>query len=370
MTQQQADRFQFKAEELTQNPDIAFDAGLAAFDRHALGAAQNYVLSYLTPPQRLAQVEKTANALTRTLTFSTSFPTRDTSEIRVEFAPWAEEKPYQCRNRFGSIIAAVRSTDYNLVSYEHPECLFKGETCCRYLFRWERPVEKKTRQPAQPGRNRPGGRGDLPLDVSNSWPLPASGFWPEFARWRVGPAEKSRPSSRPSRTQPPNSSTRPTATNNALVTKEIGQARKQETAVVEILRGGGTEVMRQRLRYSFGIILLHDPTKDILAYGHSYGFSPEQQKVMESSSLLASVAWEESKIWEVFRSQKSVALGKLSKDLPAKQPPRSASCRPCIATAWPWSRSSATFSTTPPSTSTRSARERCGSKPNSWEATS
>lgn len=143
MTQQQADRFQAKTEELTQNPDIAFDAGIATLARHALGAAQNYVLSYLTPPQLLAQVEKTVNALTRTLTFSTSFPTRDTSEIRVDFAPWAEEKPYQCRNRFGSIIAAVRSTGYNLVSYEHPECLFKGETCCRYLFRWERPVEKK-----------------------------------------------------------------------------------------------------------------------------------------------------------------------------------------------------------------------------------
>lgn len=33
---QQADRFQRKAEELTQNPDIAFDAGLAAFDRQEL----------------------------------------------------------------------------------------------------------------------------------------------------------------------------------------------------------------------------------------------------------------------------------------------------------------------------------------------
>lgn len=58
MTQQQADRFQAKTEELTQNPDIAFDAGLATLDRHALGAAQNYVLSYLTPPQLLAQVER------------------------------------------------------------------------------------------------------------------------------------------------------------------------------------------------------------------------------------------------------------------------------------------------------------------------
>ncbi len=84
--QQQADRFQRKAEELTQNPNIAFDAGLAAFDRHALGAAQNYVLTYLTPAQLFGQVQKTVNALTKTLTFTARLIGNDSAEIRVDFA--------------------------------------------------------------------------------------------------------------------------------------------------------------------------------------------------------------------------------------------------------------------------------------------
>lgn len=320
-SQEQADRFQHKAEELTQNPDIAFDAGLAAFERHALGAAQNYVLSFLTPSQLLAQVEKTVNALTKTLTFTTNFPSKETAEVRVDFAPWAEEKPYQCRNRFGSIIAAVRSTGYHLVSYEHPECRFKGGECCRYLFQWQRPVEKKL----STLRNLVG------IGLGTGWiyhcfslsefgfrllALASIGFL--AGACALESRARRKVEAKLAGIKDPTSQLIDQANstyNNALVTKEIGQAIRLETNAADILEAV-TGVMAKRLRYSFGIVLLYDQAKETLVYGSSYGFSPEVQQFMQNSAFFASKAREESKIWEAFRSQKSVALDNLSKNRP------------------------------------------------------
>ena len=321
MTQQQADRFQHKAEELTQNPDIAFDAGLAAFDRHALGAAQNFVLSYLTPPQLLVQIEKTVNALTKTLTFTPRMLGKEGAEVRADFAPWAHEQPYQCRNRFGMLIAGIRSTGYTLVSFEHPECFFKGGECCRYLLKWEKPVEKKLsnlRNLFLAGLGAgwiwqcfsPSDLGFKLLSLASIGVLAGACALEGRARRKV--------EAKLAAIKDPTSQLIDQANsnyNNALVTKEIGQAIRQQTQVAEILPAV-TEVMRQRLRYSFGIILLHDPATDSLTYGHSYGFAPEKQKLMQGSPLFASAAREDSKIWKAFRSQKSVALEKLSKERP------------------------------------------------------
>lgn len=321
MTQQQADRFQHKAEELTQNPDIAFDAGLAAFDRHALGAAQNYVLTYLTPAQLFAQVQKTVNALTKTLTFTAQLLGKDSAQIRVDFAPWAEEKPYQCRNRFGTLIAATRATGYTLVSFEHPECFFKGGECCRYLLRWEKPVEKKLatlRNFVLSGL----GAGWIwqwaaPSDLGFKL-LSLASIGVLFGACALESRARRKIEARLAQMKDPTAQLIDQANstyNNALVTKEIGQAIRQQTQVADILPAV-TEVMRQRLRYSFGIILLHDPATDSLTYGHSYGFAPEQQQLMANSALFATAAREDSKIWQAFRSQKSLALDKLSKDRP------------------------------------------------------
>jgi|GEM_PF-2138292 len=319
--QEQADRFQHKAEELTQNPDIAFDAGLAAFDRHALGAAQNYVLTFLSPAQLLSQIEKTVNSLTKTLTFTPQLIGKEGAEVRVDFASWAHEQPYQCRNRFGMLIAGIQSTGYTLVSSDHPECFFKGGECCRYILKWSRPVEKKLstlRNITLAG---------LAAGWTHQFISPSdSGFkLLTFATIAVllgacaleGKARR-KLEARLAQMKDPTAQLIDQANsnyNNALVTKEIGQAIKQETEVAEILRAV-TEVMRQRLRHSFGIILLHDPKKDILVYGQSYGFAAEQQKIMASSPLFATTAREESKIWGAFRSQKSVALENLSKNRP------------------------------------------------------
>ena len=320
--QEQADRFQHKAEELTQNPDIAFDAGLAAFDRHALGTAQNYVLTFLTPVQLLSQIEKTVNALTKTLTFSSSFRSKDTTEVRVDFAPWAEEKPYQCRNRFGMLIAGIRSTGYTLVSYDHPECFFKGGDCCRYLLKWERPVEKKLTTL----RNLVGV--GLGAGWIYQWAAPSRFGFELLALASIGflagacaleGRARRKVEAKLAGIKDPTAQlidqTNSTY-NNALVTKEIGQAIRLETNVTDILEAV-TEVMAKRLRYSFGIVLLHDPARDTLVYGSSYGFSAEAQQFMENSAFFATQAREASQIWEAFRSQKSVALENLSKNRPS-----------------------------------------------------
>ncbi len=51
-----------------------------------------------------------------------------------------EEKPFQCDNRIGSYEAVAKLFSHRLAHIEHPECIHRGGSKCRYLVSWQSPA--------------------------------------------------------------------------------------------------------------------------------------------------------------------------------------------------------------------------------------
>jgi len=49
-----------------------------------------------------------------------------------------QEQAFQCKNRIGFFEAIVTIFNLSAPEVEHPECIFEGGTCCRYLIRWRK----------------------------------------------------------------------------------------------------------------------------------------------------------------------------------------------------------------------------------------
>ncbi len=48
-----------------------------------------------------------------------------------------EEKPYQCENRTGFLEASTKLFTDQYAQIKHPECIHKGNSCCRYIITWQ-----------------------------------------------------------------------------------------------------------------------------------------------------------------------------------------------------------------------------------------
>ncbi|RLC29303.1 MAG: hypothetical protein DRH32_07585, partial [Deltaproteobacteria bacterium] len=47
------------------------------------------------------------------------------------------EKPYQCENRIGIFEAIAKLFTGGFADIDHPECLHRGDDCCRYIIKWD-----------------------------------------------------------------------------------------------------------------------------------------------------------------------------------------------------------------------------------------
>lgn len=137
-TQTQVDRFVEKTVHLTKNPNIAREAGRFAATPGAIGAMRQYTLGMIGPMKTFQLLNK----ITQNFTHSAEYLTRPLSSNRVEIAvrpfPEVNEKPFQCQNRIGFFEAIIGGFNLGLPQIEHPECVFKDGSSCRYVITWEK----------------------------------------------------------------------------------------------------------------------------------------------------------------------------------------------------------------------------------------
>jgi GAF domain-containing protein len=135
-TQSQVDRFHDRLAKITGNPGIAREAGRYNASPEGIGIMARYVFGFSGPAKVFETIGKFAGNLTR----STKFESRrtGTNEIEIIVSPneGVSEKPYQCENRIGYFEAIVAGFNYRMPRIEHPECAFKGGTVCRYHISW------------------------------------------------------------------------------------------------------------------------------------------------------------------------------------------------------------------------------------------
>jgi HD-GYP domain-containing protein (c-di-GMP phosphodiesterase class II) len=135
-TQNQINRFQEKLSQLTDNKNIAREAGAYAASPDALGFMRRYILGLIGPQNAYELVGKYASKFTKSARFTSKRIASDQVEITVVPTEGVKEKIFQCENRLGYWEAISKIFNYKIKSIEHPECVFQGGNCCRYLIAW------------------------------------------------------------------------------------------------------------------------------------------------------------------------------------------------------------------------------------------
>jgi PAS domain S-box-containing protein len=197
--------------------------------------------------------------------------------------PGVKEKPYQCANRTGVFEAAPKFYTDKLAKIEHSACFHKGDDCCRYIISWQKMPYlfwKRIRNSF------------ILFSVLTSlillwlltpptWGCAVLGFatlsaaisyYAEYLEKKdlIHTIEIQKATAED---QILESTIR---YNNALLVQEIGQATSKILAIDELFKSVAT-VMKKRLDFDRGIIMLANESKTLLRYTAGYGYTEEQE---------------------------------------------------------------------------------------------
>ncbi len=326
-TQAQTNRFYEKIEQLTGNPGVAREAGRYCASPEAMGFARQYIVGLLGPAKTFEMVRNAAVSFSRSADYSSRKLGKTSVEILVTPRPGAQEQRYQCQNRIGTFEAILQMFGCRLDDLEHPECLFEGGNCCRYLLSWKKPAW---------------GRLNLARNISvpllGAATLAAYFQAPEFAAHWVLPGSlvavlglsllaenREKQGLREhlgSLSDPADRLLQQINTNynNALITNEIGQAISRQTQIGEIL-ASVLQILEKRLDFDRGIIMLADDTKHRLVFREGYGLPPEHRKALQATPILLKNPEWHGPLARAFREKKPQmvnSLEEIADQLPAE----------------------------------------------------
>lgn len=137
-TQSQIDRFYERAVAITDNENLAREAGRFAASPEAIGVMRQYVLGLATPSKVYELIGKTSQNFTRSSKVESKMLAPNKVEVAATPYEGTHEKPFQCENRKGFLEAICMVFNNRPPHIEHPECMFRGDPVCRYIITWEK----------------------------------------------------------------------------------------------------------------------------------------------------------------------------------------------------------------------------------------
>lgn len=290
-TQEQIDLFYEKLVQLTGNENIAREAGRYAASPAALGVMRQYALGLIGPANAFELINKATSNFTKSSNYESRKISSNKVEITVTPRIGIVEKPFQCKNRIGFFEALVVVFGFKLPHVQHPECIFNGGESCRYIVTWERSLSVYLSRM---------GIAVTIVFIVMTLLLALTGRWtaleillPLFVSVVcilaivVAKIEKSEMQASLDNTR---ESTEKLIEqidnnyNNALMTNEIGQALSTCTNSEDIL-ANVCQIMKKRLNYDRGLILIANPERSKLVLHNGYGYSHDQLGLLDSVSF-------------------------------------------------------------------------------------
>lgn len=316
--QEQVDRFHDKLVQLSGNHSIAREAGRYGVSPDALGAFRQNILTFVGPANALKLANKAAANLSRSAILESKTLGPRKIELTANFREGVQEKPYQCENRIGTLESVVMMFNYGLPHIDHPECIFKGDSTCRYIISWDNsPAEilKKSRNylaiiltaaclfvlvvaPA----------------MALKLVIPSSALLLLLLALLAEHREKKGLQSILQGLEKPtdrlidqiNSNY-----NNAQLTNEIGQVISDQTELDGII-SSLLQVMKSRIGYDCCLILLENKERTGLVYVNGFGLVPQQEEFLRGADFGFNGVWQEGLILSVFRESKPVLISSLA----------------------------------------------------------
>lgn len=292
-SQRQIDLFYEKLVHLTGNENIAREAGRHASSPDAIGVMRQYVLGMAGPAFAYDMIEKTASNFTKSSTYHSKRLSPTKYEIIVKQNHFAEEKAFQCENRIGFLESMVMVFNHTIPDIKHTECIFKGESCCRYIVSWKTSLSGRWKRL----RNFTllGAIGSLPLISLLYFVSPASFFTSLFTiaticllnslisealeKSQIRKTLENLKGSTEQLLDQINSNY-----NNALLTNEIGQAISKKMDLEDIL-ASVMRILENRLEFDRGIILLVDKSKKRLEFKCAFGYSNDDISILRQTNF-------------------------------------------------------------------------------------
>ena len=311
LTQRQVDRFYCKMTQLV-GADVAREGGRYAGSDASLGVMAKYTLGMLGPANTLVAIGKCATNFTRSAIYSSRRLARNKVEVTVTLAEGSEEKPYQCENRIGFFEAISMLFNHHVPEIEHPECMFRGDDCCRYIVSWKKTSYALVR---------------TIRNLAVAVVLPAYGLLYHY--YGVGHlaetlallaffflacsylSEYLEKADILAALTTVRESTEKTIEqiglnyNNARMVNEVGQALSKQSGIDEVLENV-IKAIEKRLGYDRCVIMLADSRKASLQFRTGYGYSPDQLEALKKTSFNLTDPDAEGVFVRAFRDQSPV----------------------------------------------------------------
>ncbi len=287
----QVDRFHAETVKATGNLNIARKAGQHILSTQDFGPVKQLALGLFNLESVFLLMNKLYPLVTRGALVSAKKLGPCKTEIIATPAPGVDEKSYQCDNRIGSFEALAALFTDKFADVEHPECYHQGSPHCRYIITWENPPSHNWRKFCRI-LTWSGIAMILPISFFLPHPLGAWSLtgWFFVALLLAYKAERTARSElaqslkmhgENARQQLDESNIR---YNNALLVQEIGLATSS-IFDIDALMYRMAWLMRKRMNYDRGLIMLASPDQTRLIYSAGYGYTPEQKQKLQQISF-------------------------------------------------------------------------------------
>ncbi|BBO19209.1 phosphohydrolase [Candidatus Brocadia pituitae] len=290
-TQEQIDLFYERLVYLTGNKDIAREAGRFGASPDAIGVLRQIVLSHIGPAKAYEIIGKAAANFTKSATYESKRLDANKVEIVVTPLEGVFEKPFQCKNRIGYFECVSAMFNCRMPKIEHPECIFEGGSVCRYIVSWEESrfafwekIRNYTTLLLSPScmcsffiYPKVTATAILPITIFIILSLTLYSKFME--KKELSTAIDNLRDSPDKLLEQINMNY-----NNALMLNEIGLAISKQMDVDGILLNV-VQVLKKRLDYDRGMVLLANQDKTSLQFRAGFGYTDEQSDLLRNTSF-------------------------------------------------------------------------------------
>jgi hypothetical protein len=134
---EQFNRFHEKIVQATGEAHIAREAGRFLAAPEAIGFLRHYLLGMVSPIHAFRTLQRGPISLCRSCQIDIQSTASNQVDITVQPLPGVQEPPSLCPFRTGLFEAIVTTFNLAMPEVEHPQCLLKGDACCRYRITWK-----------------------------------------------------------------------------------------------------------------------------------------------------------------------------------------------------------------------------------------
>jgi len=290
-TQSQINRFHERLSQLTQNENIAREAGRYAASPEANGVMRQFFLGMVGPATAYEMISKGATNFTRATSYSSKKIASNKVEIVSTPKKGLHEKPFQCENRTGYLESIAIAFGNKIPHIEHPECIHRGAKSCRYLISWE----KNFSDSLKIIRNLTALvfvpvffiLSFLYSFTTTSVLIPTSAAIVFILTILADARDKTELKESLNNLNYATDQLLEQINinyNNAVLTNEIGQLLSRHTSVGEILNGI-VKVFKKRLDYDRCMILLADQQQNRLLFRAGYGYIEDQLRILKKTAF-------------------------------------------------------------------------------------